>query len=740
MANPSALKYVAIDNSSADPEGRTTSHTYDLNGNKTSTTDGTGAATTLEYNKIDILVKVTDPEGNTVTYSYDSAGRRTSMTDPKGEVTTYTYDSASRLLSETNPLGETTSFTYDAAGRITTKTDGEGTTTYTYDQNGNLTQASYPGGLTETASYDRNNRPTGQSGEGVTLSMSYDPAGRMLSASNGTATTTATYDEVGNITNKTLTRPGGEDSFSYDYDPLGRMTEATHDSQITTYTYDPSGRMISKTYPNGIETLYSFDGSGALSSLDVAKASVPIKTYQVARDARANVTSVTEDGTQTTTYAYDASSRLTGENNPWTGNTTYTYDESGNRLTKEKQGDTPLTYTYNPADQLTEESEGNSYTYNTRGDLTKIENGPYTEEYAWDGKGRLTGVTDTEDNSTSYSYDPRDRTFTSSENDQVQAHIYDMTTDMEIALLDGELNLSSLNHAGTDGLISSTTGDTTSYFSYNPHSDVSLITDESGETTASLHYDAWGNTAEETDEPFNYLGKHQRRTYRSPGLIKMGARFYDPETGRFISRDPLQGEDEVPISRNPYVYANDDPVNMVDLNGMAAKSCNNPLRCVRTESVEPVGGTHQVWVRNTISFERDPNRTDYLRIRYCGWRVRDWEAMYGPYEKSIYGIHIQITSGGRYEQITEQRGLKIPRWKGDDPMDNKYRAGGVSYPSDWEKATSRKIWKSYPEDDVEIIATIAIRVEQQAYAWAPVYIDQEKVWTGASLLRESKPY
>ncbi|MCG2795577.1 MAG: hypothetical protein L6427_06920, partial [Actinomycetia bacterium] len=421
---------------------------------------------------------------------------------------------------------------------------------------------------------------------------------------------------------------------------LGRMTEATHDSQITTYTYDPSGRMISKTYPNGIETSYSHDSSGALTSLDVANASGTIKTYQVARDARANVTSVTEDQTQTTTYAYDASSRLTGENNPWTGNVTYTYDESGNRLTKEKQGETPLTYTYNNADQLTSDSGGNSYTYNARGDLTKIENGTYSREYAWDGKGRLTRVTDTEGNATSYSYDPRDRTFASNENEQVQAHVYDMTSDMEIALLDGELNLTSLYHSGTDGLISSITGDETSYYTYNPHSDVSLITDETANTTASLHYDAWGNTAEETDEPYNYLGKHQRRNYRSPGLIKMGARYYDPDTGRFISRDPLKGEDEIPTTKNPYIYANDDPVNMVDLSGMAAMGEGNPQRqsvvlpsskilWLRYEGYFDLTPWQVVYARNSISYQYES--PTHWKVRWVGWKVWD----YGAISKTI---------------------------------------------------------------------------------------------------------
>jgi RHS repeat-associated protein len=143
-----------------------------------------------------------------------------------------------------------------------------------------------------------------------------------------------------------------------------------------------------------------------------------------------------------------------------------------------------------------------------------------------------------------------------------------MTSDAEIATLDEDLTIKDLFFSGADGLISSTTSEGTSYYSCNPHSDASLITDAAGNTTSQLHYDAWGNTVETTTEPNNYLGKFQRRDYSSPNLIKMGARFYDPSTGRFISRDPLRGTDGLPISHNPYVYANDDPVNVMDLTGM----------------------------------------------------------------------------------------------------------------------------------------------------------------------------
>ncbi len=50
----------------------------------------------------------------------------------------------------------------------------------------------------------------------------------------------------------------------------------------------------------------------------------------------------------------------------------------------------------------------------------------------------------------------------------------------------------------------------------------------------------------------------------STGLYKFGIRYYDATTGRWTQRDPVGGSLAETTKANPYVYANDDPVNMVD--------------------------------------------------------------------------------------------------------------------------------------------------------------------------------
>ena len=63
-----------------------------------------------------------------------------------------------------------------------------------------------------------------------------------------------------------------------------------------------------------------------------------------------------------------------------------------------------------------------------------------------------------------------------------------------------------------------------------------------------------------------------RRQDAETGLVYMGARYYDPVVGRFISKDPV-GFDEVNLhSHNRYAYANNNPYRFKDPDGRAAET------------------------------------------------------------------------------------------------------------------------------------------------------------------------
>ena len=51
------------------------------------------------------------------------------------------------------------------------------------------------------------------------------------------------------------------------------------------------------------------------------------------------------------------------------------------------------------------------------------------------------------------------------------------------------------------------------------------------------------------------------------GLYYLRARYYNPATGRFLSRDPEDGKTIDPKTLHKYLYANGDPVNRIDPKG-----------------------------------------------------------------------------------------------------------------------------------------------------------------------------
>jgi RHS repeat-associated protein len=51
------------------------------------------------------------------------------------------------------------------------------------------------------------------------------------------------------------------------------------------------------------------------------------------------------------------------------------------------------------------------------------------------------------------------------------------------------------------------------------------------------------------------------------GLVKVGMRWYDPYTGRFLQQDPWLGSVYAPLTLNAYGYCVNEPVNAVDPSG-----------------------------------------------------------------------------------------------------------------------------------------------------------------------------
>ena len=93
------------------------------------------------------------------------------------------------------------------------------------------------------------------------------------------------------------------------------------------------------------------------------------------------------------------------------------------------------------------------------------------------------------------------------------------------------------------------------------------LTDATGAITKSYTYDAFGvekNINDSDTNAFRYCGEY----YDSEsGTIYLRARYYDPSTGRFISRDSFAGSNNAPLSLNLYTYFHNNHISGTDSTG-----------------------------------------------------------------------------------------------------------------------------------------------------------------------------
>jgi RHS repeat-associated protein len=108
---------------------------------------------------------------------------------------------------------------------------------------------------------------------------------------------------------------------------------------------------------------------------------------------------------------------------------------------------------------------------------------------------------------------------------------------------------------------------TPSFYGYDGFGTVRQLTNSSGTITDTYDYDAFGNKVNSTGTtPNNYLYRGEQFD-PDLGIYYLRARYYNPLTGRFMGRDPEDGDVTNPATLHRYMYANGDPVNAFDPSG-----------------------------------------------------------------------------------------------------------------------------------------------------------------------------
>ena len=563
------------------PDGTDTQQTWTANSRIASKTDENGNASAFTYDAAGNLATVTDALGNTTTYTYDEAGNRLTQTDALTRTTSFTYDALGQMLTRTLPDGEVETFTYDEVGNVASHADFNGaTTTFTYDTRNRLTGRTFSGGLQETLVYDNGGNLTSVSqtlgGSTVTSTFTYDARDRIASSTDPNGRTVSyAYDLAGNRTS--VTTPGG--TTAYTYDDLNRVETVTDDNGDTVgYGYDANDNVTDIIYPNGTEATLTYDNRNRTVRVQHTGAGgTPVLAdYQYTLDAVGNRTRIVEAAGRTLDFSYDVLNQLTRViEDPGGANITssYTYDAVGNVLTIPIPGSS-LTATYDVNDRVLN-VDSRSYAYDDNGNLTTITDGADTTSFVYDERNRLIERTEPGGLVTSFAYDFAGNRISRTVSGVTTDYVIDANDPSGVGKVveertpvggspDDQLQA---RYAHGHGVTTVDRGGAQSFYHPDALGSTRVLTNAGGTATDTYDYDAHGNVVASTGSTANDILFAGEQQDPSTGLHYLRARYYDPEIMRFISRDPHPGNPMLPKTLHPYMYAGNNPQNMIDPNG-----------------------------------------------------------------------------------------------------------------------------------------------------------------------------
>jgi RHS repeat-associated protein len=578
------------------PAGLTISYSYDANGNATQIANPNATKKRYVYDKLNRLSSVIDEIGASISCGYDVAGNKTSYTDANGKTTKYVYDELNQLMQQIDPTGKVVTVNHDQNGNVSSTVDQKGnTTTNTYDKSGDLISTNN-GSVKSDLILDANSNVAKiVTSDKQSTSVYYDANSNPTKVSSSVlGDESATYDKLGQVASHAVTTEIinlVRDANGAVISVANKLLKTSTDLGTTSYSNDPDGKLRVITKPNADTSTFSYDSSGRVSAIsNVNKLGAIQKNYSYTYDLASNQTAIKDNTGVIKNYAYDARNELVTD-----GTKKYTYDPMGNRKT------------------VTDGTTVTNYVYDTAGDANRLLKVTYSDgrivTYEYDGNGNIIKETDSKNGITAYVYDS-DNYFTKAtlpDKTTVQ-YTYDQISKLRAQrvlttptgtktttkfVYSGDRLVSETDTAGNvlknytwdeqENLISFTIPVsgvmTTYYYVKNAKGDVVGLSNKDGKMVVAYDYDAWGNLTVAknlvtTGIPAN-LYMQNPRLYGSYwydstlGLYFMKTRMYDPEFGRFMSKDQVSGGGGSALDFNPYLYCNNNPISRIDSDGKA---------------------------------------------------------------------------------------------------------------------------------------------------------------------------
>jgi len=524
------------------PDTTYTEFTYDGRKNPTASKDPKNNSTTYTYDPLSRVKQMTQPLSTITGYGYDSQDNQASITDPNGNITQYYNDDFGRKNQNGSPDTGTTDYLYDDAGNLIQRFDAKETVVnYTYDALNRLTAIQFPSDPNQnvTFTYD-------------STSITYG-IGRLTGRVDPSGAYTFYYDAHGNLTREDKTVGGILYSTHFTYNNNNILTSITYPSGRTiTYTPDQIGRIsqVSTTLNGNPKTLASaitYLPYGGITGLTYGNGLSLTQGY----DNQYRISSIVTGSVQNLAYGYDANGNITSildSVNPPGGEVfdppgTYTYQTGTNKLTH-IEGTPPIDYGYDANGNITTENTW-TYIYDLSNQMIRVlDNTNQVAEYTYNGAGqRIKKVTQTE--TRIFHYD-------------LLGHLIAETNQT------GQM-LAEYVYLGDQLLAMIKPGELVYYFNNDHLGTPQVLTDDTQTIAWKAVYTPFGEAVpsiQTVENPFRFPGQYYDQ---ETGLHYNYFRYYNPQTGRYMTPDPIGLEGGI----NLFAYVQNNPINGYDIFGLS---------------------------------------------------------------------------------------------------------------------------------------------------------------------------
>lgn len=540
-----------------DSENRCKKYTYDALNNLVSYIDENNNEYKYEYEPMNLLSKVIDPEGNKFVYQYDLnnklisgstikdnevtnlfkykrdlLGRVTEIIDSLGNSEKYDFDELNNVIKYTNKNSETISIEYNEINKVDN-----------YVINNNQKVQFYYNDFNQICKMDDE--------LGTTTFNTNDQGFISEVIDHNNNSVKYSYDRFGH--RNAIEYPNGV-KINYEYDSLNNLVSLDNGKIHINYDYDEFGRVVNKQMSNGINTQIKYNDIGNITNIINSNNIGIIEQFEYKYDNCGNKTKInmsTQFENKEINYNYDKLNRLIQVAEGNSISKKYFYDNLGNR-TKSIEDNIVKEYLFNSESQLLSVCDSNKnkdvFCYDNNGNIVKtIRNDIETHEYKYNPLGNMIEY----DN---HSIKYNGLGFKVKDNDDL--YILDMTKNYNNMIMKNDDSYYWDGHLLAEN---------NQFFLLNEQGTPTNKLDIQGNIIESYEFDEFGKPQKNNNSTMGFVGFE-----KNGDLYFANARMYNPEIGRFMSRDKIRGFMSMPQSLNRYSYCYNNALRYVDLDGNLA--------------------------------------------------------------------------------------------------------------------------------------------------------------------------